>query len=165
MQVPYQAGAFFHIFSFKLMFYLKRDFLFPWCHNLIMLSEFNHVMTSCVTHSCTLPSVAVTAKSWICLILSLEREHRAYNDARVWNCPSLGLISSDWPLQSQWTPSPDDCGLQNPAGLSKSLTCPFLLCDHEFPPGLEKGGWGWNLAHLFLTLKIMQWVMKQCLTH
>ena len=37
-------------------------------------------------------SAAMTAESWIGLILSIEREHWAYNNNKVLNCPSPGLI-------------------------------------------------------------------------
>lgn len=144
MKVLYQAGAFFpHVFLQANISFKKRD-------DLIVLLKFNDFMTSCVA----LLSDAMTGVSWMGLILSLERENKANKNGTVWNCPSLGLVSLDWPLQSQQTPSPDHYGLQSPAGLSKSLTCPFLLCDHEFPPGLQKGGWGWNLANFFLILKL-----------
>lgn len=37
-------------------------------------------------------SAAMTAESWITLILSVEREHWAYNSNKVLNYPSPGLI-------------------------------------------------------------------------
>lgn len=46
-QILHQAGAFFHVFSFRIMFHpRKRTFVH-------LISEFHHVMVSCVTHSCT----------------------------------------------------------------------------------------------------------------
>lgn len=48
-----------------------------------MFLEFNHVMTSSDTHSCTLLSAAMGAKAWIGLMFSLERENRAYNNGTV----------------------------------------------------------------------------------
>jgi len=43
-------------------------------------------------------------------------------------------------------------GLQSFAGFQQQSGLPLLaLCDHQFPPGLERGGQGWNLAHLSLT--------------
>uniref|UniRef100_A0A8C0B303 Uncharacterized protein n=1 Tax=Buteo japonicus TaxID=224669 RepID=A0A8C0B303_9AVES len=88
---------------------------FPWGHSLLwasscsglmfhprkgifvhLISEFHHIMVSCVTHSMYFSnphlSAAMTAESWIGLILSIEREHWAYNNNKVLNYPSPGLI-------------------------------------------------------------------------
>lgn len=72
MKALYQAGAFFHVFLQANISSEKRN-------DLIVLLKFNDFMTSCVT----LLSAAMTAVSWVGLILSLERENEANKNGVV----------------------------------------------------------------------------------